>query len=281
MAKDRRLGKGLDSLLMPDNKDTGLGVMDIDPDQVVPNSAQPRLDLAPEAMEALIESVSRNGILQPIIVRKVGKKFELVAGERRWRAAQHLGLPTVPAVVRDVPDEQMLELALIENIQREDLNPIEKAKAFSRLIRDHNLTQAEAAERVGMDRSSVANFIRLLDLSAEFQGYVSRGTLSMGHARALLGCSSHREQMGLLHRILDDGLSVRALERLVSAGTAKRTRPPRKAKGADVSDLEAKLTNQLGLKVAIRAKSKRSGQLVIGYKSLDELDRVLGLLGAK
>lgn len=281
MAKDRRLGKGLDSLLSAEKTPDESDVMNIDPDQIVPNMNQPRLDMKPEAMEGLIESVSRNGILQPIIVRKAGKKYELVVGERRWRAAQHLGLPTVPAVVRDVPDEQMLELALIENIQREDLNPIEKAKAFSRLIREYNLTQADAAERVGMDRSSVANFIRLLDLSAELQGYVSRETLSMSHARALLGCRSHTEQRALFQRIQDEDLSVRTVERLVSAGPKGRRKAARKTKDPEVSRLEEKLAEKLGLKVIINPKTKRSGKLVIQYKSLDELDRVLEQLGVK
>jgi len=279
MARDRRLGKGLDSLLSAEKTPDESDVMNIDPDQIVPNANQPRLDMKPEAMGALIESVSRNGILQPIIVRKAGKKYELVVGERRWRAAQHLGLPTVPAVVRDVPDEQMLELALIENIQREDLNPIEKAKGFSRLLREYNLTQADAAERVGMDRSSVANFIRLLDLSTELQGYVSRGTLSMSHARALLGCRSHSEQRALFQRILDEDLSVRTVERLVSAGPKGRRKAPKKTKDPEVSSLEAKLAEKLGLKASINPKTKRSGRLVIQYKSLDELDRVLEQLG--
>jgi len=281
MAKERRLGKGLDALLNKDRKASGSAVTDIDPDQIVPSPTQPRLDIEPEAMEALIESISRNGILQPIVVRKAGKKYELVAGERRWRAAQHLGLTAIPAVVRDVPDDQMLELALVENIQRSDLNPIEKAKAFSQLIREYNLTQAQAADRVGMDRSSVANFIRLLDLPSGIQSLVSRETLTMGHARALLGCRSQRQQKEIAERIQKDDLSVRAVEALVSASPTKKQKVATKDKSPDVSEVETKISDRLGLKTTLKPKTDHSGQVVVRYKTLEDLDVLLEALGLK
>lgn len=281
MVRERRLGKGLDALLSKDKKASGPGVMGIDPDQIVPSPTQPRLAIEPEAMEALIESISRNGILQPIVVRKAGKKFELVAGERRWRASQHLGLTTIPAVVRDVPDDQMLELALVENIQRADLNPIEKAKAFSQLIREYNLTQAQAADSVGMDRSSVANFIRLLDLPSDIQALVSRGTLSMGHARALLACRSQRQQKEIAERIQKEDLSVRAVETLVSSKPTTKEKVAKKDKSPDVAEVEARISDRLGLKTTLKPKTDHSGQVVVRYKTLEDLDALLGALGLK
>ena len=281
MAQSRRLGRGLDALLskgkkMPESDSTML-----DPDLIAPSPAQPRTDIAPEAMEALIESVSRNGILQPLVVRQVGQRYELVAGERRWRAAQHLGLSSVPVVVRDVPDEQMLELALVENIQREDLNPMEKARAFRQLIQQYSLTQAQAAERVGMDRSSVANFIRLLDLPSDVQDSVSRGTISMGHARALLACRSEKGLRELAKRIGAEELSVRDVERLAATKTAGKTAKARSPKSADTKELEAKLADALGTQVSVQPKTKSVGRLVIRYTSLRQLDALLKTLGVK
>ena len=281
MARERRLGKGLDALLAKGEAAADMEVRPIDPDLVQPNKSQPRLDMEPEAMEALIESIERNGILQPIVVREAGKGYELIAGERRWRAAQHLGLPTIPAVVKDVQDERMLELALVENIQREDLNPIDQAKAFSQLIRQFKHTQEQAAERVGMDRSSVANFIRLLDLPPDIQDHVSRGTLSMGHARALLGCRSEKTQRQLAERIQAADLSVRDVERLVAAKPKANRAKARPSKSRSIRDLEGKLEKALGLEVRIMDKGGQSGQLVVRYQSLDELDAILERLGVK
>ncbi len=283
MARERRLGKGLDALLSKGQDQPEEEIRHIDPDQVQPNRNQPRLEMAPEAMEALIESIDRNGILQPIVVRETEAGYELIAGERRWRAAQHLGLDRIPAIIKDVADDRMLELALVENIQREDLNPIEKAKAFSQLIRELNLTQAEAAERVGMDRSTVANLIRLLDLPQDIQDAVSRGTLSMGHARALLSCHSQKTQKEIARKVAEEGLSVRQVELMVSK-KAKSSKSPgarKPAKSRSLRDLEAKIQKKLGLKVSIAARTNKSGQVIISYRNLDELDAVLRALGVK
>ncbi len=282
MARERRLGKGLGALLPKGQEAEAVAeVRYLDPDEVEPNRNQPRIEMEPGALSALIESIDRNGILQPIVVREAGKGYELIAGERRWRAAQHLGLERIPAVVKDVSDDRMLELALVENIQREDLNPIEKAKAFSQLIRELKLTQEEAAERVGMDRSSVANFIRLLDLPPEIQTSVSRGTLSMGHARALLSCRTQKAQRELAKRIEKDDLSVREVERLVSGKTKGKAAAKTKAKSRSVKELEETIGKKLGLNVTILSKDNKSGQVMIRYQSLDELDGLLQALGVK
>jgi len=281
MAHERRLGKGLDALLTKEKAPVEADVQMIDPDQVVPNRDQPRLEMEPAAMEALIESIDRNGILQPIVVRQADKGYELIAGERRLTAAQTLGLTAVPALVKDVPDDKMLELALVENIQREDLNPIEKAKAFSQFIRELDLTQEEAAERVAMDRSSVSNFIRLLDLPQELQDSVSRGTLTMGHARALLSCRSQKKQKSLAARIEKDDLSVREVERLVGNKTAAKKAKAKTTKPRAIKDLETRIEKKVGLKVNVLTKNSKSGQVMLRYKSLDELDGLLELLGVK
>jgi len=184
-------------------------------------------------------------------------------------------------VVRDVPDEQMLELALVENIQREDLNPMEKARAFRQLIQQYSLTQAQAAERVGMDRSSVANFIRLLDLPSDVQDRVSRGTITMGHARALLACRSEKQIRELARCIEAEDLSVRDVERFAASKTARKAPKPKAAKSADIRALEAKLSDALGTQVSVHPKTKSEGRLVIRYGSLRQLDALLKQLGVK
>jgi len=275
--KAKKLGRGLASLLteQPAAQD-GEEVVRIDPDTVVPNAYQPREVFDPAALEELVESIQQNGILQPIIVRRSGAEdYELVAGERRWRAAQHLGLSFIPAIVREIEDDQMLQLALVENLQREDLNPIEKARAFRQLIDDYSLTQAEAAQRVGQDRSSVANFLRLLDLPEDVQKALGEDRISMGHARALLAIRGKARQIDLCNRIEKQSLSVRQVEQLVyehkKKPSAKQKQPK---KSAHILDMERQLRETLGTKVVIN-ENKGRGSIVVDFYSSDDFDRIV------
>ena len=277
--KTSRLGRGLDSLLRrsADQEPSTKTIVEIPVSKVHRNPNQPRQDFDPDALAELVESVSRNGILQPIIVRPDEEGYELIAGERRWRAAVQAGMTTIPAIVRPATDNESLELSLVENIQRQDLNPIEQAKAYKELIERFALTQEEAAARLGKKRSSIANILRLLDLPQDIQDDVSRGTLSMGHARALLALPDAAEQRRLAARVKKEDLSVRQTERLVN-DRLRRRRPTRTpdAKAAHILDLERQLREALGTRVTIaQHKHDHSGRIVIDYYSRDDFDRIL------
>jgi ParB family chromosome partitioning protein len=278
---EKRLGRGLESLMTETKAEAAAPISQVPPDSIVPNPFQPRERIDPGALEGLMRSIQQNGILQPVAVRKAGTGYQLVAGERRWRAALQLGLPTIPVVIRDVPDERMLELALIENIQREDLNPIEKAKAYRQLIKTLNLTQEQAASRLGQDRATVANFIRLLDLPEEIQEVVSRGTISMGHARAILGLSDRKAQWSVCQRIVKEDLSVRATEMLVG-GPDKQKAAKKKthAKAAHLRDIEQKLQEKFGTKARIQDKGGK-GQIILDYYTPDDFERIIEIVGIK
>ena len=277
--KNSRLGRGLEALLgrPQDGSPGGQEVLEVPVSKVHPNPNQPRRDFDADALAELVESITRNGILQPIIVRADEEGYELIAGERRWRAAIQAGLATVPAIVRPATDSESLELSLIENIQRQDLNPIEQAKAYKDLIERFALTQDEAAARLGKKRSSVANLMRLLDLPQDIQDAVSRGTLSMGHARALLGLPDRGEQRRLAARIQREDLSVRQTERIIND---RLRRPPRSTtqdepKPPHIADLEAKLREALATRVTIiRHRHDEGGRVVIDFFSKDDFDRV-------
>ena len=284
--KRKGLGRGLDALLGGEaalapvvGGQAGVDgeLRQIPLDQMQRGKYQPRRDMKEEALKELSESIKKQGVVQPIVVRPLGeRRFEIIAGERRWRAAQMAGLETVPAVVRDVPDRTAIAMALIENIQRADLNPLEEAEAMQRLVAEFNATHQEAAEAVGRSRAAVTNLLRLLELSREVQDLVRQGALEMGHARALLALKGP-SQTEAARRVVDRGLTVRDTEKLVrnklkEAGEThgkpvKRTDP-------DVSRLERTLTEKLGAKVEIEGKGK-GGKLVIHYSSLDELDGIL------
>lgn len=278
--KSSHLGRGLDALLgrpaeaPPASQQT----LDVPVAKVRPNPNQPRQDFDPEALGELVESVSRNGVLQPIIVRAAGDGYELIAGERRLRAAVQAGLATIPAILRPATDNESLELSLVENIQRENLNPMEQAKAYKNLIERFALTQEEAASRLGKKRSSVANILRLLDLPQDIQQAVSRGTLSMGHARALLGLADRAEQLRLAARIQRDDLSVRQTEQLV-ADRLRRARPaeaPTGPKPPHVADLEGKLREALATRVTILPhKHDEGGRIVVDFFTADDFHRIL------
>jgi ParB family chromosome partitioning protein len=288
--KPRGLGRGLDALLpvrtpQPPRAQSGESygsgnVFTCAIDKIRPQKGQPRQHINEERLEELAQSIRTHGIIEPLVVRRLGKQdaFELIAGERRWRAAGRAGLKEVLVVVRDVSDQDAFELALIENIQRADLDPIEFAEALARLIQEHAYTQESVAARVGKDRSTVANALRLLKLPRAVRQLVVSGELSEGHARALLGAPDELVLSKLADKVQRGRLSVRQTEALVRAakklaGTGKAP----KGKAPSVRDLEGRLQKRLGTKVEVRDKDGR-GEILVKYSSLDELDRLLELL---
>jgi ParB family chromosome partitioning protein len=253
------------------------GYREVPVHQVEPNPYQPRKEFSDEALAELVESIRAEGLLQPIVVRAVGDKFQLIAGERRWRAFQQLKVKTIPARVMTSTDASSASLALIENLQRADLNPLEEAHGYASLIRDFDLTQDAAAQRVGKGRATVANSLRLLGLDAELQGYVGKGLLSVGHAKVLLGVENVPERVVLARRALEQGLSVRALEELLRGHKAGRPGKQRKMPGATaaaLTDIEKRLTSHLGARTTLKHSPKR-GRIIIEYEGNDDLSRVL------
>ena len=260
--------------------DSLAGYREIAVHQIEPNPYQPRRDIDTEQLTELVESIRAEGLLQPIVVRPVGDKFQLIAGERRWRAFQQLKIKSIPARVMTSSDASSASLALIENLQREGLNPIDEAHGYASLIRDFDLTQEAAAQRVGKGRASVANALRLLALEAELQGYVGKGMLSVGHAKVLLGVESSPERLVLARRTLEQGLSVRALEELLrhkSGGAGKKRRMPA-ATATALTDIEKKLTSHLGARSTLKHSPKR-GRIIIEYRGNEDLQRVLEKMG--
>jgi len=250
-------------------------------DLIRPNPHQPRKTIQESTIAELAASVKSSGIIQPIIVRRVDGAFELIAGERRWQAAKLAGLAQVPAIVRDVDSFTQAQMALVENIQREDLNPIDRAQGYRVLMDQLGLTQAELAGRMGEDRSSIANYLRLLDLCEAVRNAVRDGKLSLGHAKLLAGVADILEQQRVADLVLAQSLSVRNLERLLQS-KAEDSGPP-KATGstAHLLDLEKSLTRQLGMRVQVRSSAKGKGRLILHYASLDQFDDLLQKLGAR
>lgn len=286
-AKKRGLGRGLDALLggsvpvataTPEQAVQGSDLRQLPVDMLQPGKYQPRTDMHPESLEDLASSIRAQGIVQPIVVRSLngGKKFEIVAGERRWRAAQMAGLHDIPAVVRDVPDEAAIAMALIENIQRENLNPIEEAVALQRLIDEFGLTHQQAAEAVGRSRAAVSNLLRLLGMEAEARRLLEQGDLEMGHARALLALEGDT-QVWAARDVAAKGYSVRETEQLVKRLISAPARAKKEAPAADpnIKRLEHELAEKLAAKVIFQHGAKGSGKLVIYYNSVDELDGIL------
>lgn len=247
---------------------------------IEPNPYQPRREFDADALAELVESIRAEGLLQPIVVRPVGDKFQLIAGERRWRAFQQLKIRSIPARVMTSSDASSASLAMIENLQREGLNPIEEAHGYASLIRDFDLTQEAAAQRVGKGRATVANSLRLISLEPELQGYLGKGMLSVGHAKVLLGVENSPERLLLARRSLEEGLSVRALEELLrhkSGGAGKKRRMPG-ATATALSDIEKKLTSHLGARTTLKHSPKR-GRIVIEYQGNEDLSRVIEKMG--
>ncbi|HKV97566.1 MAG TPA: ParB/RepB/Spo0J family partition protein [Gammaproteobacteria bacterium] len=288
--KRKGLGRGLDALLggaLPAAADQAAHeeLRDIPVDLIQPGKYQPRMHMNAESLQDLADSIKAQGLVQPIVVRPVGdggaqaaaeRRYEIIAGERRWRAAQIAGLHRVPAVVRDVPDRAAIAIALIENIQRENLNPLEEAQALQRLTGEFSMTHQQAAEAVGRSRAAVTNLLRLLELSAEAKDLVERGELEMGHARALLALKG-TAQTEAARRVVARHLSVRDTENLVRRMLKENGAAARGTRHVDpnIRQLETELTRKLGAKVKIEAGAGGKGRLVIQYTSLDELDGIL------
>ncbi len=292
--KKKHLGRGLDALLGPSRsgpavagpgmsatEDAAAGaaggpMKELPVDLVQRGKYQPRKDIDPESLQELADSIRAQGVMQPIVVRPiVGNRYEIIAGERRWRATQLAGMDTIPAVVRDVSDEAAIAMALIENIQREDLNPIEEAVALQRLQQEFELTQQEVADAVGKSRSTVANILRLMTLQEDVRRLVEHGDLEMGHARALLALPGP-EQSQAARSVAGKGLSVRQTEALVRRLLEQKDRPqvPRQL-DPNIRHLQDDLSQRLGTKVQIQHSAKGKGKLVLAYNSLDELDGIL------
>jgi len=284
-AKRQPLGRGLAALfgetgarVSGDPGGARPGTAQIVPIEAIrPSPFQPRRHFAEEELEGLAQSIREKGIVQPLLVRPVedaAADFELVAGERRWRAAQRVGLHVVPVVIRPFGDSEVIEIALVENLQREDLSALEEAEAYSRLAREYGRSQASLAEAVGKSRSHIANTVRLLALPAAVRRSLEEGALSPGHARALLGAA---DPASLADQVVRRGLNVRATEDLVRRRAAQPAPRPKRAPDADAAALERELATALGLRVTLAAKP-RGGSLTLHYTSLDQLDRVLALL---
>lgn len=281
MIRPKGLGRGLDALLAGvDEAEATDALQAIAIDRVQPGKYQPRTQMNDVALEELAASIREHGVMQPILVRPIdGGRFEIVAGERRWRAAKRAGLAEVPALVKAVPDQSALALALIENIQREDLNPLEQANGLQRLIDEFGMTHEAAAKAVGRSRSAITNLLRLRELAKPVQAYLMHGQIDMGHARALLALVAG-QQIAAAARVVAQGLSVRETERLVHqfAHPGRRAKRGAPAPDADLARLQEELAEALGAKVAIVPKASGSGKVVIGYSSLEHLDGILAKL---
>ena len=285
------LGKGLSALINPrvasptPREEEGERVQNIALDQIVPSPWQPRAEFRDEHLQELADSIKEKGIMQPLIVRRVGDKLELIAGERRWRAAQRVQLKEAPVIIRTASDQDVLELALIENLQREDLNPIEEARAFARLAKDFQLKQEDIAQKVGKSRASIANAMRLLDLNPQVQTWVVQERLSVGHAKVLLAAKSQEEQLKLAEETLRRGLTVRGVEQLLNDhfaanGAKKAKRGPASSPQMEpaIAHLQNRLRQHLATQVTVHHGDKK-GRLEIEYYGNDDLDRLLKMLG--
>jgi ParB family chromosome partitioning protein len=286
MAKSA-LGKGLSALISARpapirlEAEPGEKIQQVELSRIVPSPLQPRKDFAREALAELVESIRQHGIIQPLVVRLAAGKHELIAGERRWRAAQEAGLTQAPVITRIATDLEVLELSLIENLQRADLNPIEEAQAYARLSNEFGMRQEDIAQKVGRSRAAVANSMRLLDLHEQVQTWVTQGLLSVGHAKVLLALKEPEEQRAVAETILRRSATVRATERLVArqlGGTRPRRRRQTVATSATIEDLQNRLQEYLGTRVTIHHGEKR-GRIEIEYYGNDDLQRVLTALG--
>ena len=295
--KKAGLGKGLDSLItnkvapakavsnspVKDEKSIEGILMDIN--KVEPNREQPRKNFDEDALLELSESIKQFGVLQPLLVQDKNGYYEIIAGERRWRAAKMAGLKEVPVIIKDLTEQEIVEISLIENIQRENLNPIEEAIAYKRLLTEFNLKQDEVAERVSKSRTAVTNSMRLLKLNEKVQQMVIDDMITTGHARALLGIENQEKQFQVAQKIFDEKLSVRETEKLVKKIQQEKeeSKPKKEEKidpkmGAILSDLEETMKGILGTKVAIKRKDEKKGKIEIEYYSMDELDRIIDLI---
>ncbi|MEG0805974.1 MAG: ParB/RepB/Spo0J family partition protein [Lachnospiraceae bacterium] len=290
-AKKSGLGKGLDSLitdkvgfktLVQEEKQSVQPQLFLNINKVEPNMEQPRQNFDEDSLLELAESIKQFGIIQPLLVHDKGTYYEIIAGERRWRAAKLAGLKEVPVIIKNLTDQEIVEISLIENIQRENLNPIEEALAYKKLLNEFNLKQDEVAERVSKSRTAVTNSMRLLRLDEKVQQMVIDGLLSTGHARALLSLTDPEKQYITAQKIFDEKLSVRETEKLVKKLQKEKSIPPKNDESDKLDfifkDLEEKLKVIIGTKVSIHQKSKDNGKIEIEYYSIDELDRIMDML---
>lgn len=292
MAVKRGLGKGIDAMISGDDTKTKKIVKEvikegdtIDINKIEPNSNQPRKNFNEDKIHELAESIKQHGLIEPLIVQK-GKKgfYTIIAGERRWRAAREAGIKEIPVIVKDYTDQQVMEIALIENIQREDLNAIEEAEAYERLIKDFNLKQDEVAERVSKSRVAITNSLRLLKLDPRVREMIIEDKIKSGHARALLSITDPEEQYRLAVMIFDNSMSVRETEKMVKKYLADKDKPAKKVKEIDTQteliykDYEEKLKTVIGTKVNINNKGKGKGKIEIEYFSPDEFDRIISMM---
>ncbi len=272
--KKKALGKGLKAFIPEE-----YGILkeeryaDLDIDQIKPNPFQPRLTFNPQAIEELAQSIQESGILQPIVVVPEEGHYRIIVGERRWRAAQKIGLKKIPALIRSLPQDKQLEACLVENLQREDLNPLEIALAYQKLMEDLNYTQQQIAEKVGKDRTSVTNYLRLLKLPSEVQAYLSQGKISMGHARALLSLEDSHLQLALARETADKKLSVREVEKLIKKRLEKQPTSRPSLPDPDLAAIQEEMLNILATKVIISGHQHK-GVIKIYYFSVDDLNRI-------
>ena len=290
MAGKRGLGRGLEALINTDSASVTKGkkgvkaegeVTSVSISKVEPNRDQPRKTFNEDALQELAESIKQHGILSPLLVVDRGDYYEIVAGERRWRAATIAGLKEVPVIIRDLTEQEILEISIIENLQREDLNDIEEAMGYKRLMTEFHLTQDEVAEKVSKSRTAIANSVRLLKLCDKVQKMLIEELISAGHARALLGIEDPEDQFVLAQRVLDEKLSVREIEKIVKNRGKEKTKVKESRSQLDnvYKDIETKLKDRLSTKVYVSGKEDGSGKIEIEFYSNDELDRILGLIG--
>ena len=277
----KALGRGLDALLpstKPMLKSELSELQHLRVDAIVPNRYQPRQTFPPQGLAELTASLKESGLLQPILVRRKGDGiYELISGERRWRAAKEAGLETIQAVIRNCGDEESIVLALVENLQRADLNPMEMARAYHRMVNEFGLTQDIIAQRVGCERSSIANVVRLISFSSEIQRMIETNQLSMGHAKVILGLSDQDEQLKVAKLVVSKTLSVRETEKIIAFSAVSKRRGTKELRRTPWSDVEERLQKRFGTKVIIQ-KGRRSGKIVIHYFSPPELDGILETL---
>ncbi len=274
------LGKGLGALITSaDTTSDETFVKEIKINEIEPNANQPRKSFDNEKLVQLSESIKQHGVVQPIIVKKEENTYKIIAGERRWRAARLAGLTSVPVVVRDVSNKQVMEMALIENIQREDLNPIEEAEAYERLMKEYNLTQEEISNTVGKSRPAIANSLRLLNLNGKLKAYVINEEISSGHARALLAIDDVKLQEKIAEEIIDKELNVRETEKIIKKMLSKDKKPKQAKLTEELADIEDKLKNIFGTKVKLLSNNKK-GKIMIEYYSNEELERILELVAS-
>lgn len=275
----KALGKGLSSLFteaVTTQNSEEYGVLEIGINEVDPNTEQPRRRFNDETLEELSKSIAKHGIMQPIIVKQNGNRYTIVAGERRWRAARLAKLSTVPVIVKELSNKESMEIALIENIQREDLNAIEEAEAYDKLMTECSLTQEQMAETLGKSRSAIANTVRLLSLEPYVRGLVADGAISSGHARALLGLKEKERQSEVAEYIVDNELNVRDVEKLIKTYNfpVKKAKENNEMKSSDIKKMEETLEEVLGTKVIIDQKSGNKGKVIIEYYSLEDFERI-------